>query len=81
LSGMLPICAGCKRIRDDGGYWNEIERYVTQRSEASFSHGICPECAKSFYEEGGLEVPEEILKAVEKHHYDPLPVKMIRDEN
>ena len=72
LSGMLPICAGCKRIRDDGGYWNAIERYVSQRSEASFSHGICPECAKSFYENGGMEVPEDILKAVAKHDYDDI---------
>ena len=66
LSGLLPICAGCKRIRDDGGYWNEIERYVSKYSGASFSHGICPECAKTFYETEGLEVPEEVLKAVEK---------------
>jgi len=70
LSGMLPICAGCKRIRDDSGYWNEIERYVARHSDASFSHGICPECAKTFYEREGLPVPEDILQAVEKHDYD-----------
>jgi len=49
LSGMLPICASCKRIRDDKGYWNQIESYVEQHSEAEFSHGICPECAKKIY--------------------------------
>ena len=70
LSGMLPICSGCKRIRDDGGYWNEIERYVSQHSEASFSHGICPECAKTFYEAEGMPVPEEIIKAIARHQYD-----------
>ncbi|MEQ8406942.1 MAG: hypothetical protein RKH07_01530 [Gammaproteobacteria bacterium] len=49
LSGMLPICAHCKDIRDDEGYWNEIESYVGRRSEATFSHGICPDCAKRYY--------------------------------
>lgn len=49
LSGMLPICASCKRIRDDKGYWNQIESYVEQHSEAEFSHGICPECAQKIY--------------------------------
>ena len=49
LSGMLPICASCKRIRDDKGYWNQIESYIQQHSEAEFSHGLCPECAKMIY--------------------------------
>lgn len=49
LSGLLPICASCKRIRDDGGSWNQIELYVKARSEAEFSHGICPECAARLY--------------------------------
>lgn len=44
LSGMLPICASCKKIRDDKGYWNQIEAYITNNSEAFFSHGICPDC-------------------------------------
>lgn len=44
LSGLLPICMYCKRIRDDQDYWHEVEQYVTQRSEAEFSHGICPGC-------------------------------------
>ncbi|MGB9439801.1 MAG: PAS domain-containing protein, partial [Desulfobacterales bacterium] len=49
LSGMLPICASCKKIRDDKGYWNQIETYLHRHSEAEFSHGICPECAKKLY--------------------------------
>lgn len=51
LSGLLPICASCKKIRDDKGYWEQIEVFVRDRSEAEFSHGICPECAKKLYPE------------------------------
>ncbi len=51
LSGLLPICAQCKKIRDDEGYWNQIETYIRDRSDAKFSHGICPECAKELYSE------------------------------
>lgn len=49
LSGLLPICSNCKKIRDDKGYWNQIEGYIQQHSEAEFSHGICQECAKKYY--------------------------------
>jgi methyl-accepting chemotaxis protein len=49
LSGLLPICCSCKKIRDDGGYWRQIETYVAERSQAEFSHGICPDCAKKLY--------------------------------
>lgn len=49
LSGFLPICASCKKIRDDKGYWNQIESYISQHSEAEFSHGICPDCIKKLY--------------------------------
>jgi hypothetical protein len=49
LSGLLPICASCKKIRDDKGYWNQIESYIRDHSEAEFSHSICPECAKKLY--------------------------------
>ena len=51
LSGLLPICANCKKIRDDKGYWNQIEAYIRDHSEADFSHSICPECAKNLYPE------------------------------
>jgi PAS domain S-box-containing protein len=49
LSGMLPICSSCKKIRDDTGYWNQIESYIRDHSEAEFSHGLCPECMKKLY--------------------------------
>jgi PAS domain S-box-containing protein len=49
LSGLLPICSSCKKIRDDKGYWNQIEGYIHKHSDATFSHGICPECTKKLY--------------------------------
>ncbi len=49
LSGLLPICSMCKKIRDDGGYWQEIDRYVRDHSDAQFSHGICPDCLREYY--------------------------------
>ncbi|MBN1398573.1 MAG: PAS domain-containing protein [Bacteroidetes bacterium] len=49
LSGLVPICANCKKIRDDQGYWTQIESYIQDRSNAKFSHSICPECAKKLY--------------------------------
>lgn len=51
LSGLFPICASCKKIRDDHGYWQQIEAYIRDHSEAEFSHGLCPECAKKLYPE------------------------------
>ncbi len=54
LTGLLPICSNCKKIRDDKGYWNQIESYIDQRSEVEFSHGICPDCAKELYPEYDL---------------------------
>ena len=49
LSGLLPICASCKRIRDDRGYWNQIETFIHEHSEAEFSHGLCPVCMQRLY--------------------------------
>lgn len=51
LSGLLPICASCKRIRSERGYWENIERYISGHSEAEFSHSICDECAQRLYPE------------------------------
>jgi len=51
LHGILPICASCKKIRDDKGYWTQIESYIREHSTAEFSHGICPDCAKKLYPE------------------------------
>ena len=55
LSGLLPICASCKKIRDDHGYWTQIESYIHEHAEVEFSHGVCPECAARLYP----EVPQE----------------------
>ncbi|MCP4672350.1 MAG: response regulator [Desulfobacula sp.] len=49
LKGILPICSHCKKIRDDKGDWNNLESYIQKHSDASFSHGICPECSEEFY--------------------------------
>ncbi|MDD8017093.1 MAG: hypothetical protein PHP42_01845 [Bacteroidota bacterium] len=49
LSGLLPICASCKKIRDDKGYWNQVEKYLTEHTEVQLTHGMCPECFKKFY--------------------------------
>ena len=51
LSGLLPICAWCKKVRDDGGYWKQIESYLQTRTTARFSHGVCPECMAKLMEE------------------------------
>jgi hypothetical protein len=59
LSGLLPICSHCKNIRDDKGYWNKIESYIHEYSDAEFSHGICPECAQKYYPDMDLYGEEE----------------------
>ncbi len=51
LNGQLPICASCKQIRNDGGYWEQVETYIRSRSNAEFTHGICPDCVRSLYPE------------------------------
>ena len=51
LQGFIPICSGCKKIRDDEGYWQQVETYIQERSDAQFSHSICPECAEKLYPE------------------------------
>ena len=60
LSGLLPICASCKKIRDDMGYWSQVESYIQKHSEATFSHGMCPDCLRKWYpelNESGLASP------------------------
>ena len=57
LSGLLPICSSCKMIRDDRGYWTQVERYISAHSEAQFSHGICPACLKTLYPEFADRMP------------------------
>jgi PAS domain S-box-containing protein len=55
LSGMLPICASCKKVRDDKGYWTQIEAYIREHSQAEFTHGLCPECMKKLYPDERLD--------------------------
>jgi len=59
LRGLLPICAYCKKIRDDKQYWQEVEGYVTTHSEAKFSHGICPDCYKKHIQPGLDKIKKE----------------------
>jgi DNA-binding response OmpR family regulator len=60
LSGLLPICASCKHIRDDKGYWHQVESYIQEHSSAVFTHGLCPKCSQKFYPKpaAGDEIPE-----------------------
>jgi PAS domain S-box-containing protein len=51
LSGLLPICSSCKKIRDDQGYWTQVETYISKHSEAVFTHGLCPDCTKEYFPE------------------------------
>jgi CheY-like chemotaxis protein len=56
LKGIIPICSSCKKIRDDKGYWQQVEEYISDHSDAEFSHGICPECAAKLYPEFNLRI-------------------------
>jgi PAS domain S-box-containing protein len=58
LKGFIPICSYCKKIRNDSGYWDQVEAYISRQTEAQFSHGVCPGCLVKAYEEAGLEPPE-----------------------
>jgi PAS domain S-box-containing protein len=51
LHGLLPICMTCKKIRNDSGYWENLEQYIHEHSDADFSHGFCPECAQTYYDQ------------------------------
>ena len=53
LSGLVPICSACKKIRDDQGFWHQVEKYVSEHSQATFTHGICPDCAKTYFPKQG----------------------------
>ncbi len=60
LKGLLPICSHCKQIRDDKGYWHQIEEYISTHSETEFSHGICPDCFEKYYAEyNTVQSPDE----------------------
>jgi hypothetical protein len=66
LSGLLPICSSCKKVRDDKGYWSQIETYIKRHSSASFTHGLCPDCSIKYFKDAGMEVPDKLLEAAKK---------------
>ena len=62
LGGLLPICSGCKKIRDDKGYWSQVESYIASHSEATFTHSLCPDCLKKYFpdvDESKASVPDK----------------------
>jgi len=63
LSGLIPICAWCKRVRDDEGYWKQVELYISEHSEASFTHAICPECKQKWDEEARKAIAQGRVSA------------------
>ena len=62
LTGFLPICANCKKIRNDEGYWQQIEEYIMNHSEADFTHGICNKCVEKLYPEHYQKIEEKMKK-------------------
>ncbi len=69
LRGLLPICASCKKIRDDKGYWNQLEAYILDNSDAQITHGICPDCMKKLYGdvlEEGSDSENKALKEIDR---------------
>ena len=73
LSGLIPICASCKKIRDDKGDWQRIEEYIEERTNAEFTHGLCPECFDKLLKEAGVEnLPQpagRLLSTASKHTF------------
>jgi PAS domain S-box-containing protein len=65
LSGLLPMCSSCKKIRDDKGYWIEVERYISKRAEVDFSHAVCPECMKKIYPDQYKKIEAMIKRKTE----------------
>ncbi len=74
LQGLLPICCYCKKVRDDGNYWHQVEQYIAARSEAQFSHSICPQCwievVKPDLAKQGIDVPDRV-PAEQRHEVAP----------
>ena len=70
LEGLLPICSCCKRVRDDTGYWSQIDTYIHQHTNASLSHGYCPECAAKTFKDFGFEVPQEVQAQLDAGNFE-----------
>ncbi len=77
LTGLLPICAWCKNVRDDSGYWMRVEQFVEQHSQATFSHSVCPDCANKYFgpdNKGGTKAPPGVTFAPCEEHAPPADV-------
>jgi sensor domain CHASE-containing protein len=70
LEGLLPICCACKRVRDESGYWAQFDTYLRRHTKAAVSHGYCPECAARFYEDCGIDIPENIKLELEARNFE-----------
>ena len=70
LSGLLPICSGCKKVRDDQGYWNQIEKYILRYADVQFSHSLCPDCLRRYYPDEAEEVLNELKAEQDKANRD-----------
>ena len=70
LQGIIPICAGCKKVRSDKGYWEQVEVYVSKHSDAEFSHGMCPSCMKDYYSGSGY-LAEDATKSPDRQRPNP----------
>lgn len=81
LSGLLPICSSCKKIKDDAGYWTKLETFISERSGAQFSHGLCPECAVHLYPgifQDSLPLKVELERQAE-HEAEARPGQIVRE--
>jgi hypothetical protein len=58
LQGLIPICSSCKKVRDDTGYWGQVEEYISARTDADFTHGLCPDCLEHYYDELGIHTAD-----------------------
>ncbi len=67
LKGILPICANCKKVRDDRGYWQQVESYISEHSDTIFSHSICPDCMEALYPEYAHEITGENQQVGQKN--------------
>ena len=72
LRGLLPICASCKKIRDDKGYWNQLEAYIQDNSNAEITHGICPDCMRELYGDLWEEESDSENKAFKEINRKPV---------
>ena len=69
LQGIIPICMHCKMIRNDQGYWTQLEEYLTEHSEAQLSHGICEKCAKKYYPDTPVTRCQPAAEQLSKHNF------------